>query len=288
MPLTMIKGTYRIVGASPDGDSVRFYPDDPHAFADAGLNARVNSRGGAQLRLDGIDALETHYRPPSSHRMWRQPDLLGDEASSSLLSHLGFTTVVRAADGVVTGSTPEETPGYVLTRFADKYGRVVSFAFRGSRRARVDNQVWLDVTALKSSANYELVAEGLAYPTFYSRLYPDLREAMANAAVAARSAGEGVWAGDATVSGFTLRSRTQLETETVILPKLFRRLAEYLGLDNTGNVSLAQFDQFLGAHDDRLFTVPDGHATSLDTLVVVARQTVTLTVPPERIVFLEG
>jgi hypothetical protein len=32
MPLTAISGTYRIVGASPDGDSVRFYPDDPNAF----------------------------------------------------------------------------------------------------------------------------------------------------------------------------------------------------------------------------------------------------------------
>ena len=27
--MTIIKGFYRIVGASPDGDSVRFYPHDP-------------------------------------------------------------------------------------------------------------------------------------------------------------------------------------------------------------------------------------------------------------------
>ncbi|MBO0826837.1 MAG: hypothetical protein J2P24_03565 [Streptosporangiales bacterium] len=288
MPLTMIKGTYRIVGAAPDGDSVRFYPDDPHAFEAAGINARVNSRGGAQLRLDGIDALETHYQPPSSHRTWHQPSQLGEKASAALLGHLGFTAVARDADGVVTSSTPEETPGYVLTRFADKYGRVVSFAFRGSRRARADNQAWLDVTALKASANYRLLAEGLVYPTFYSLLYPDLREALASAALAARASATGVWAEDATLSGFTLRSRAQLETETVLLPKLFRRLAEYLGLDNTGNVSLAQFDRFLAAHDDRLFTVPDGHATSLDSLVVITRQTVTLTVPPERIIFLEA
>jgi endonuclease YncB( thermonuclease family) len=288
MPLTLIKGHYRIVGASPDGDSVRFYPDDPHAFAAAGIQARVNSRGGAQLRLDGIDALETHYRPPASHKMWRQPADLGDDAASALLGNLGFTSVVRGPDGTVTSSTPEEAPGYVLTRFADKYGRVVSFAYRGSRRVRADNRVWLDVTTLKSSANYQLVADGRAYPTFYSKLYPDLREAMASAAVAARRSGEGVWGRDGTLPGFTLRSRDQLENELVILPKLFRRLAEYLGLDNTGEVSLAQFRAFLAAHDDRLFTVPDGHATSFDTLVDVKRQTVTLTVPPERIVFLEA
>ena len=29
MPMLLIKGTYKIVGASPDGDSVRFYPDNP-------------------------------------------------------------------------------------------------------------------------------------------------------------------------------------------------------------------------------------------------------------------
>jgi hypothetical protein len=63
MPFTLIKGNFRIVGAAPDGDSVRFYPTDRKAFAKAGLSVRLNSRGGVQLRLEGIDALETHYRP---------------------------------------------------------------------------------------------------------------------------------------------------------------------------------------------------------------------------------
>jgi hypothetical protein len=73
----------------------------------------------------------------------------------------------------------------------------------------------------------------------------------------------------------------------VILPKLFRRLAEYLTLDGTGKVSLARFPAFLAAHDGRLFhrrrtghhlrhprqpprTDPDPHR------------------PTEQIVFLEG
>jgi endonuclease YncB( thermonuclease family) len=288
MPQTMMKGTFRVVGASPDGDSVRFYPDDPDAFTTAGLRVRVNSRGGAQLRLDAIDALETHYRPPAAHQQWHQPHNLGAQSSEALLSHLGFTKVDRDADGTVTDSTPAEAPGYILTRFADKYGRAVSFAFPGSRRASRDNQVWLDVTGLKKSANYQLLETGLVYPTFYSKLYPDLRDAMAQAAVAARDAGKGVWADDATLAGFSLRSRDQLQNEAVILPKLFRRLAEYLSLDNTGQVSLARFHAFLASHDDRLFTVPAGHATGFDTLVEVRRQTVTLTVPPEQIVFLEA
>jgi hypothetical protein len=59
MPMTMIKGSYRILGASPDGDSVRFYPDDPAVWAAAGITVRTNAADGVQLRLDAIDALET-------------------------------------------------------------------------------------------------------------------------------------------------------------------------------------------------------------------------------------
>ena len=65
------------------------------------------------------------------------------------------------------------------------------------------------------------------------------------------------------------------------MPKLFRRLAEYLTLDETGKVSLTGFPAFLAAHDDRLFTVPAGQATAFDTLIERKGQTLTLTLPPE-------
>lgn len=286
MPLTMIKGTFRLAGTSPDGDSVRFYPDDPDAWRQAGLKVRVNAKGGVQLRLDGIDALETHYRPRSG-RQWRQPVEPGEAAASALLKHLGFKSVQRDEDDTVTSSDPSGCAGYILTRFADIYGRPVSFAFRGSRRTRSDRRVWLDVTTVKASANYQLLAKGLVYPTFYSKLYPDVREAMADAAMKARKSHDGVWADDVTLPGFTLHSRDELEQEYVLLPKLFRRLVDYLGLDNTGKVSLKRFDEYLATRDDKLFTVPTGHATSLDTLVEIHRQQVRLTVSPEQIVFLE-
>jgi hypothetical protein len=73
-----------------------------------------------------------------------------------------------------------------------------------------------------------------------------------------------------------------------ILPKLFRRLAEHLALDETGKVNLAGFPAFLAAHNDRLFTVPAGQATSLDTLIRRRGQTLTLALPPEQIVFIEA
>lgn len=290
MTLTLIKGNFRVVGASPDGDSVRFYPDDPMAFSKAGMRVRLNSRGGAQLRLDGIDALETHYQAQNHGGRWHQPTELAQAAGEGLLTHLGFTNVTRDDEGTVTAATPDQTSGHILTRFADKYGRPVAFVFPGQRSGRTTDggQVRLDPKGLLTSANFVLLEAGLVYPTFYSKLYVDLRQAMSEAAVAAREAGKGVWEHDVTTSGFRLRTRKQLSEDLVILPKLFRRLVDYLGLDEEGGVSLSGFAHYLDTRDDRLFTVPEGHATELATLVQVRRQTVQLDVEPERIVFQEA
>lgn len=291
MTFTLIKGVFRIIGAAPDGDSVRFYPTDRKAFAKAGLSVRLNSRGGAQLRLEGVDALETHYRPQArGGGMWHQPTELGNAAGDLLLEHLGFTSVERDEDGTVKASTPEETSGHILTRFADKYGRPVAFAYPGQRPGRSTDggDVYLDPKGMQASANYALLASGAAYPAFYSKLFPDLRQAMSEAAITARNAKQGVWAEDATLDGLRVRSREQLQNEAVLWPKLFRRLADYLALEESGGVSLAGFADYLDTRDDRLFTVPDGHATELETLVEVRRQTIRLKVEPERIVFDEA
>ena len=297
MPFTLIRGSYTVLGASPDGDSVRFTPTDPQAWTNARIVARVNATGGAQLRLDAIDALETHYSPPGGAR-WHQPAALAGAAADRLLELLGFGEVTRSPDGTVTAADPPTRPGYVLTRFADKYGRPVALAYAGDTgtaglpgpgAGQADGaSVWLDVAGLRSSTNYQLLAQGLVYPTFYSQLYFDLRAALAEQAVAAREAGLGVWAADQTTRGFPVTSRSQVQDELLVLPKLFRRLADYLTLQAPDDVDLAGFGAFLAARDDRLFTVPDGHATNLDTLVQVTGQQVTLTVPPEQIVFLEA
>jgi endonuclease YncB( thermonuclease family) len=294
--LTLISGSYRVVGASPDGDSVRFYPRDPRAFRRAGIAVKANASGGVQLRLDAIDALETHYTPPHAAREWHQRPEFGGGAAEALLRELGFTDVTRNERGIVTAATPVQTDGCILTRFADKYGRAVAIAFAGQPPTGTKDgaSVFLDVEGLRRSVNHRLLAAGWAYPTFYSKLYADLRAELATTAQAARRAASGIWKLDATTAGFTVASRDALTDDLVILPKLFRRLAEYLTLDETGGVDLSGFREFLATLNDRLFTVPDGRATVLDSLVTVATasggagQTVTLTVPPENIVFLEA
>ena len=77
MAMFLIAGSFRITGAQPDGDSIRFTPDDPAKWdLITGPNrVKRNASGAAQLRLDAIDALETHYGTPRTHQPlgWRMP-----------------------------------------------------------------------------------------------------------------------------------------------------------------------------------------------------------------------
>jgi hypothetical protein len=61
MPLRSIQDHHHIQHSQPDGDSIHFHPTDPAAVATLHLAAQVHADGGVQLRLDAIDALETHW-----------------------------------------------------------------------------------------------------------------------------------------------------------------------------------------------------------------------------------
>jgi hypothetical protein len=109
MAMFLIAGSFRVTGAQPDGDSIRFTPDDPAKWDQITGPNRVkrNASGAAQLRLDAIDASETHYGNPRTH----QPLGLAHAAADELLNWLGFTNVVRAQDETVTSSTPTRSRG---------------------------------------------------------------------------------------------------------------------------------------------------------------------------------
>jgi endonuclease YncB( thermonuclease family) len=287
MSLYLIKGQYRIMHSEPDGDSAHFIPDNSDAFTSLHLNARLGSGGAAQLRLDAIDALETHYTP-SAHgaKTMHQPPELAHAAGSRLLELLGFSDVVRTGE-TVTSAIPDACPGYILTRFADKYGRPVSLAYAGATDHGDLTKVFTDTDLLHGSVNYQLLAEGLVYPTFYSQLYPDLRADLTTAAGNARAVKSGVWASDATTSGATITTLDDLTDRLVIMPKLFRRLAEYFAL-SVGSVSLDGFVAFMASHDDRLYVISDAHATGFDNVMTVAGQTVNLNKEITDLIFTEG
>ncbi|HEY5844510.1 MAG TPA: hypothetical protein VIU87_24155 [Mycobacterium sp.] len=159
MPFLLIEGTFRALGAQPDGDSVRFTPTDITDWdAVAGPHpVKRNATGAAQLRLDGIDSLETHYTPRGGTRT-HQPLTLARAAADELLSWLGFTGVQRDADETVTACDPDTVPGFILTRGADLYGRCVALAGRGPAPELSGTQVFVDPDLLATTVNHHQLA----------------------------------------------------------------------------------------------------------------------------------
>jgi endonuclease YncB( thermonuclease family) len=287
MPMLLIQGTFRILGAQPDGDSIRFTPNDPDEWnlVEGPHRVRRNAHGGAQLRLDGIDSLETHFT--TTGQILHQPLDLAHQAADALVDLVGFSDVVRSPEETVTSGTPDETPGYILTRGADLHGRCVALAGSGDPPGPSGQPIRVEVPLLQQTVNFKQLEAGLAYPTYYKKLFLDLRNAMTQAVAGARQAQRGVWQSDQTESGATIAGVQTLEDDVVILPKLFRRLADYLEL-NHGDPSLAAFPDFLAQRGDPLFIISTGHPTGLHFVVEVDGQTVKLTRPPEDLVFEEG
>jgi endonuclease YncB( thermonuclease family) len=283
MPMLCLAGAYHVTATEPDGDSVRFRPENPALWDQVPGPVKRNASGAAQLRLDAIDALETHYTPQGGHRL-HQPLELAHAAAAELLDWIGFTGVNRTGE-TVTSVDADDQPGFILTRGADLYGRCVALAGRGE--APGTGRLFVDAALLRTTVNHHLLAAGLAYPTYYTKLYADLRNELTAQAAKARAARDGVFAHDLTQSGVTVESLATLTDEAVILPKLFRRLADYLHL-NGDDPSLAGFAAFLAQQDDAVWVLSTGEKkANLDSLVEVSGQTVRLTRPPEDLVFEE-
>ena len=284
MPFTLINGTFHAVGRSPDGDSVGFRAADPaHWVKLAGPPPKRNSQGITQLRFEAIDALESHYTPPGQHQEFHQPRGLADQATERMLALVGITDVQwDQAHRMVVGAN-DGVPGYILSRSVEKNRRPVAFVYAGEAPDANGGSVHLDAARLRHSVNFQLADEGLVYPTYYRKLFFDLRDAFTGAIGGARAAHRGAWQTDATQTG-AVATLANLQNTTPILPKLFRRLMEYMeGVDD----QLEDFKAFLATKADAVLDLSTGNFTHLDTFVDVdlTANMVTLIVPPENLVF---
>ena len=278
MPLHLIKGTFHVVGYSPDGDSIRFQADDRENWRLLdGPPVELNARGHAQLRIEAIDTLETHYQ---GHH---QPLQLANKALQFLLNELGIRKVTFDKNGKVV-SAQDGTRGHILSRTAEKNHRPVSFVFAGDAEEEDGAEVFLRPDRLEDSVNYKSALAGLAYPTYYTGLFSDLRERLTAAVAQARKgSGKGIWPKDKTTKGFTVSSLSSVTDGVVILPKLFRRIVSFMG--NGGAID--GFKDYLAANPDEVLELKTGHFTNLDTFVEVEGNKVKLTVEPEHLVFIE-
>ncbi|QYX80967.1 thermonuclease family protein [Streptomyces akebiae] len=291
MAMLLIRGRFKAEGgAKPDGDTLPFIPDDVDDWRLVPGDGQVvpKADGRANVRLEGIDALETHYGedPHVEH----QPLGLAHKAADELLKFLGFGTVLRDDDETVATS-PDSVPGWILTRGADAYGRCVAFVGKGTPPVYSGYWTGVDEDLLERTANHRLLLHGLAYPTFYSGLPLHLRELLTEASEKARASAKGVWQADRTLDGVKVMgmdSLTDDKTGAVILPKLFRRLKDYLDFMGK-NPSLECFRAFLAGVQDE-YRLPDSgklHRGLHHIVEVTPDNTVKMTRRCKDIVFVE-
>lgn len=278
MPFTLIKGTFHVVGYSPDGDSVRFKAKNNSNWDKLEVirrSVKTNSRGHAQLRIEAADALETHYKG------YHQQKDLADVAADFLLNELGITNVRWGPTHYRVTQADDGVNGYILSRSTDVYGRPVSFVFAGGTARTDGNSYYLDTSWLKQSLNYKLLTNGHAYPMYYTSLFWELREEMTKAVTRARLYGRGVWPYDRT-GGATVKNIKSITEKNPIFPKLFRRLIAHL---KSGG-SMRTFKKYLESLAERILILKIAHVTHFDTVINVKGKRVKMIYLPQELAFL--
>ncbi len=300
MAYILIKGTFHVINKEPDGDSVRFKASNSNLWSKLttqdGRPASIKPSkvdNTVQLRIESIDALETHF-PTLSHN---QPMNLAKSATEHILSLFGFKNLVFNASGKkIVGVENDGVEGYILTRYIDnpKYGRPVSFVFSG-KSALLDGKedVFLSPTLLRESINYKMMLSGLVYPVYYDTLFFDLRNEFNNALQKARERKQNLWdsvVGDKSQVGFSW-TLVDIENKEVIFPKLYRRIvAFHLDLSIPYPKTTKNFiEKYLPPLGDKLEVMSLNHTTSsLDfVLKAVSDNKLQLLFAPEDIKFFQ-
>lgn len=284
MPFTMIKGTFHVRNYSPDGDSIRFEPRDRNLVVNlAGSRPRFNARGHVQLRIEAIDTLETHFNPPGGGGTFHQPLGLAHDAAARLMDFLQIRDVQWDNARRTVVSADDAKPGYILSRSVERNGRPVAFVFAGDAAEADGSEVDFRAAWLRASYNWAALNEGLAYPTYYKGLFNDLRDELSVASGRARAGRLGVYAQDGTQAGFDATSLEVITDNVPILPKLFRRLSDYMV--NTG--SAVGFREKMEEAREPVLDLVTSNFTHFDTFIEQADQgtRIRLTRLPEQLVF---
>ncbi len=274
MEYYLIKGTFHVVGYSPDGDSLVFKAQNPDnwskivtAHRDIFESKLEEKEGYVQLRLQVIDALETHYSPsplpkpkevgkaknntivkPSMGK-FRQPAKFGDMATEYLLELLGvepnsikwrnsgwggaYISQIAINKGNKTYTYKkkhaDKLEGYIVVNDVDRKGRPISWVFPGKTRIRNGSRLTTSriEALLKSSGNYKLVARGLVYPYFFYTLEAKLRTTLINAVENAQRQKMNIWSIDETAKGIRTRRFSEVTNEHLVFPYLFRRMVKH-------------------------------------------------------------
>lgn len=273
----VIAGTFHVKGFSPDGDSIRFQAKDSshwEFFTWKGDAAAKKDDKRKQLRVESIDALETHYEG------YHQPRTFALAALESLLEMIGIKNVIYSLSQTKIVDADDGKSGFIASASIDPFGRPVSYLFPKS--ANLTDGAILDSNSLpvENSLNFELAREGLVYPTFYIGTDRAFAEKIRAVVARARKTKRGIWSIDRT-SDFTLYDIRTLQEDILLLPKLFRRLVKFFD----GNSDFGMLRDYMKRQKDKLELWDGTKKDSLADLMKISGRRIQLKTPPEDILF---
>lgn len=271
MPFTLLKGTFQPSFGRPDGDSLRFVPDDLSPIfrlRRRGRGPKINQDNGSiQLRYEGIDTMEkSALEPFSSDATKANLDLAGTDGGAN------------------------SARGHIFSNQLGPNGRPIAFVFAGDTALEDGrDDVFITPDDIQQSLNVQLLRAGHAYPLFYDTLFSDLRVRCTEASAEARAAHHGVWEADATLTGASWTG--DVDMLKPIFPKLWRRIDDYVRDDTFFDparpfANLKPWMEQLG--EERVFVLSKAAFTGLDDLVKTTNDTVQLTAAPHDMVIVSA
>lgn len=294
MAYTLIKGSFHIhypdiplSGPEPDGDTIKFQPDNPQLIERLPRPNRApgfNLAGITSIRFEGVDALETHFEVEDVDYHQHLPLALA--ARDALMARLGFGAIKYFDSHPYKVESVEHHPvrGYILSLGLDTYGRSVAFVYTGEHPAIDGSRIFMQPQMLDASLNAYMLREGHAYGAFYLGLPPELREHLRAGVRQAREHRLGLWAHAPSMSAGLRIDGIDALQNSVMWPKLFRRIVPYF---QAGHTDFSAFDPWLREdtrhRDDRLL-LPTMEVGNLHDMIRTEGSTLRLVVAPEDVV----
>lgn len=271
----VVAGTFHVKGFQPDGDSIRFQANkqenwDFFQWETEALKASKKK----QLRVESIDALETHYEG------YHQPRPFAIAALESLLELLNIKTVTYSLSVTQIVEADDGKAGFIASATTDNFGRPVSYLF--PKNAKLNDGEVMDSATLpiEDSINFQLAREGLVYPTFYTTTDRIFAEKIRAVVARARKTKRGIWSIDKTPD-FTLLDIRALQEDILLMPKLFRRLVGFF--DNYSD--FGKLEEYMKKQRDNLVLWDGTKKKSMADLMTITGRRIQMKTPVEDILF---
>ena len=271
----VIAGTFHIKGFQPDGDSIRFQATNQANWDFfTWKKAADKTEKKKQLRVEAIDALETHYEG------YHQPRAFALAALEALLEMLRIDTVIYSLSLTQVVDANDGKAGFIASATVDPFGRPVSYVF--PKNAKLTDGAVMDSSELPidDSLNFQLAREGLVYPTFYTTTDRVFAEKIRAVVARARTTKRGIWSIDRT-SDFTLLDIRTLQEDNLIMPKLFRRLVGFY----ERYAEFEKLEEYMKKQRDNLVLWDGTKKKSLADLMTFEGRRLRMNTPVEDILF---